>query len=141
MADYDLGTLDAEAFFAALKKLVAEMDDEAQRAAREHLSDDELAIFDLLTRPEPKLTKAQEANVKRVARELLEKLEALRVAHWRQNWQTRAAVQSEIRVVLNRLPEELYPQALWDQKVDAVWQSVFRHGANDHHGASSARPQ
>jgi type I restriction enzyme R subunit len=127
--EYNLGTLDAEAFFAALKTLIAQMEDEERRAAREGLSEEELAVFDLLTRPEPKLTKAQEADVKKVARQLLEKLQALRVEHWRQNWQTRAAVQSEIRVVLNELPEEPYPQEVWDGKVEAVWQFVYAHGA------------
>jgi type I restriction enzyme R subunit len=65
--------------------------------------------------------------VKRVARTLLEKLESHRVAHWRQNQQTRAAVHSEIRVQLNELPEEPYPQQLWEEKVESVWQFVFGH--------------
>lgn len=126
---YNLGTLDAEAFFAALKKLIEQMEDEERRAAREQLTEEELAIFDLLTQPEPKLTKAQEAEVKRVARELLERLQALQVEFWRQNQQTRAQVYSEIRVKLNELPEEPYPQATWDEKVEAVWQFVYGHGA------------
>lgn len=126
--DYNLGTLDAEAFFAALKKLIEQMEDEECRAAREQLTEEELAIFDLLTRPEPKLTKAQEDAVKKVARELLEKLQALRVEFWRQNQQTRAQVYSEIRVKLNDLPEEPYPQEVWDTKVEAVWQFVYGQG-------------
>ena len=100
---YNLGTVDAEAFFAALKKLVEQMQDEERRAAREQLTEEELAIFDLLTRPEPRLTKAQEADVKKIARELLEKLQTLQVEFWRQNQQTRAQVYSEIRVKLNEL--------------------------------------
>jgi type I restriction enzyme R subunit len=134
---YNLGTLDAEAFFAALKKLIDEMDSEERRAAREGLTEEELAVFDLLTRPEPKLTKAQEVEVKKVARELLEKLQALRVEHWRQNQQTRAAVHSEIRFKLNELPEDPYPQALWEEKVDAVW--LFLYGAKGGTGGASAR--
>jgi len=39
--------------------------------------------------------------------------------------QPRAAVLSEIRETLNELPEDAYPQLLWDQKVDRVWQFVF----------------
>jgi type I restriction enzyme R subunit len=127
---YNLGTLDAEAFFEALKKLIAQMEDEERRAAREGLTEDELAVFDLLTRPEPKLTKAQEADVKRVARELLEKLQGLRVEHWRQKQETRAAVHSEIRFKLNELPEEPYPEGLWDEKVEAVWQFVYGQAAS-----------
>ncbi len=126
---YNLSTIDVEAFFAALKKLVEEMDEEERRAAREGLTEDELAIFDLLTRPKPKLTKVQEAAVKLVARELLHKLQELRVSNWPQNQQTRAAVHSEIRFKLNELPEEPYPQELWDDKVAAVWQFVFHQAA------------
>ena len=126
---YNLGTLDAEAFFAALKKLVEQMEDEERRAARERLTEEELAIFDLLTRPEPKLTSAQEAEVKKVARELLEKLQSLQVEFWRQNQQTRAQVYSEIRVKLNELPEAPYPQATWDEKVQVVWQFIYGRGS------------
>jgi type I restriction enzyme R subunit len=121
------GTLDAEAFFEAVKKLIAEMDEEERRAAREGLTEDELAIFDLLTRPEPKLTKAQKTEIKRVARELLEKLQdQLRVEHWQLKPRPRDAVHSTIRFKLNELPEEPYPEALWNGKVEAVWDFIFK---------------
>ena len=97
-------------------------------AAREELTEEELAIFDLLTRPEPRLTKAQEIAVKKIARELLQKLEhQLSAFQWQATQQTRAAVQSEIRFKLNELPEEPYPQDLWDRKVEVVWQFIFSH--------------
>jgi type I restriction enzyme R subunit len=125
--EYNLGTLGVEAFFEALKKLIAEMEEEERRAVREGLTEEELAIFDLLTKPEPKLTKAQEAEVKKIARELLMKLQnQLNVLDWRARQQTRAAVQTTIRFTLNELPEDPYPQSLWDTKVEAVWACVFR---------------
>ena len=124
--EYNLGTLGVEAFFEALKALVAEMEEEERRAAREGLTEDELAVFDLLTKPKPKLSKAQEVAVKKVARDLLEKLqEHLSVAEWQAKQQTRAAVQSTIRFILNELPEEPYPEPLWNEKVDAVWAFIF----------------
>jgi type I restriction enzyme, R subunit len=123
---YNLGTLDVEAFFEALKKLIAEMEEEERRAAREGLTEEELAIFDLLTKPDPKLTKAQEVEVKKVARDLLVKLQdQLSVFQWQARQQTRAAVQSTIRFTLNELPEEPYPEQVWNKKVDAVWAYVF----------------
>jgi type I restriction enzyme R subunit len=123
---YNLGTLDVEAFFEALKRLVADMEEEERRAAREGLSEDELAIFDLLTKPEPKLTKAQEVEVKKVAKELFFKLQdALNVHDWRARQATRAAVESTIRFTLNDLPETPYPEPLWNKKVDAVWSFIF----------------
>ncbi len=60
VADYNTGTLDAERFFEALKQFVEQMKEEERRAAREELTERELAVFDLLTRPTPTLTKAQE---------------------------------------------------------------------------------
>ena len=131
-----------EAFFEALKALVAEMEEEERRAAREGLTEDELAVFDLLTKPKPKLTKAQEVAVKKVARDLLEKLQdQLAVAEWQAKQQTRAAVQSTIRFTLNELPEEPYPEPVWNEKVDAVWAFIFarKTGARFGSGGVSLR--
>jgi type I restriction enzyme R subunit len=125
--DYNSNAIDAEAFFEALKALVANMDDEEKRAAREELNEEELAIFDLLTRPEPKLTKAETVAVKKVARELLGRLrDLLDAVDWKAGQQTRAQVQSAIRFKLNDLPETPYPEAIWGTKVDAVWEFVLR---------------
>jgi type I restriction enzyme R subunit len=124
---YNAGSIDAETFFEQLKTFVAELDDEEKRAAREGLNEEELAIFDLLTRPEPKLTKVQEIEVKKVARELLERLrDLLDAVDWTRGQQTRASVQSAIRVKLNELPEEPYPEAVWNTKVGAVWEFVLQ---------------
>lgn len=130
VADYNAGSADAEQFFEALKAFIGEMDEEEQRAAREELTEEELAIFDLLTNPEPKLTKAEEQDVKRVARSLLEKLHNLTGAiDWVRGQETRGAVWTEIRQRLNELPENPYPQALWDNKVEQVWDFVLRRYA------------
>jgi type I restriction enzyme R subunit len=135
--DYNLGTLGVEAFFEALKALIGEMEEEERRAAREGLTEDELAVFDLLTKPKPKLSKPQEVSVKKVARDLLQKLqEHLSVAEWQAKQQTRAAVQSTIRFTLNELPEEPYPEPVWNEKVDAVWAFIFSRRA----GKTSQQP-
>lgn len=126
VADYNSGALDPERFFEALKAFIAGLNQEQQRAAREELSEEELAIFDLLTTPEPKLTKTQEAEVKAVARRLLERLaELVEAVNWTGNQQSRGAVWSEIRVKLNDLPEDPYPQDLWNAKVHQVWDFVL----------------
>lgn len=130
VADYNAGSVDAEQFFEALKAFIGEMDEEEQRAAREGLTEEELAIFDLLTNPEPKLTKAEEQEVKRVARSLLARLHDLTGAiDWVRGQETRGAVRTEIRQWLNELPESPYPQALWDSKVEQVWDFVLQRYA------------
>src|SRR5690606_40199257 len=103
---------------------------EEKRAAREGLSEEELAIFDLLTNPEPKLTKAEEQEVKRVARVLLERLHDLTdTIDWVRRQETRGVVWTEIRQRLNELPENPYPQILWDSKVKQVWDFVLHRYA------------
>lgn len=125
VAQYNAGSIDAEKFFDALKAFVNDLDEEEQRAAREGLTEEELAIFDLLTTPEPKLTKAEEVAVKAVARQLLERLrELIDAVDWLRSQQMRGAVLSEIRVRLNDLPESPYPQGLWEAKVDQAWDFV-----------------
>lgn len=126
VAAYNAASIDAEAFFDELKKLLASLNEEEQRAAREGLSEDELAIFDLLTNPEPKLTKAQEIEVKAVARKLLERLhELIDAIDWQRGQETRGAVWTALRVQLNELPEEPYPEEIWNAKVSQVWEFVL----------------
>jgi len=139
VAAYNAATLDAEAFLAKLKEYCADLDDEKRRHAREGLTDAELAIFDLLTKPEPKLTKAQEVTVKATARALLAKLQDLvAVRDWHLRQQPRAAVLSAIRVELNELPEESYPLPVWEAKVGEVWQFVAgRYGGAAGAGAAA----
>lgn len=128
VAAYNSGAVDPRVFFEALKQFIASLDEEQRRSTREGLTEAELAVFDLLTHPEPKLTKAEEAAVKKVSRELLAKLQKeLLVTRWQENVQTRDAVKSEIRFKLNELPESPYPEDVWNEKVEAVWAFVFSH--------------
>ncbi|MFC3214193.1 type I restriction endonuclease subunit R [Novosphingobium panipatense] len=130
VAAYNAGSIDADRFFRALKEFVTGLTKEEQRAAREGLTDEELAIFDLLTTPEPKLTNAQEIEVKVVARQVLGKLhELVDAVNWIGNQQTRGAVWTAIRQRLNELPEDLYPEPLWNTKVDQVWEFVLQRYA------------
>ena len=125
VAAYNAATLDAEAFMAKLKAYCTDLNEEERRHAREDLTEAELTIFDLLTQPEPKLTQAQEIQVKSTARALLAKLKDLvAVRDWHRRQQPRAAVHSAIRLELDGLPEEPFPREVWDEKVEAVWQFV-----------------
>lgn len=127
VAAYNAAIMGTEEYFEALKEFIRNLDQEESRAAREGLDNEEhLAIFDLLTKPEPKLTKAQENEVKAVARRLLERLnELVDAVDWQRGMETRGAVWTELRVQLNALPEEPYPEPVWNAKVDQVWDFVL----------------
>ena len=103
-----------EATFDALISFFGDLDEEAQRAVREGLDEDTLALFDLLVKPS--LTKRERERIKRVARGLLERLkaEALALEHWRENQDTRDAVRTSILNYLyddrTGLPENSYSE-------------------------------
>jgi len=63
-----------EATFEALMHLVKELDEESKRGVAEGLNEEQLAIYDLLLKPE--LSKAETKEIKKVATELLETLKS-----------------------------------------------------------------
>jgi len=123
--DYNEGRMDVNQFFEALVQLMTELDEEEKRHAEENLTEEELTVFDLLTRPPDKLARKDKELVKKVARDLLRTLkEEKLVLDWRKTQQTRAAVRQAIEMELDKLPE-VYPKELYDQKCDLVYQHVY----------------
>ena len=79
-----------------LVKLSNSLNDEQERHVRENMSEEELVIFDILTRPAPELTTEERAEVKKAARELLTQLKALLVLNWRQKSTARSQLKLTI---------------------------------------------
>ena len=122
---YNAGSANIEEFFEQLKLFAQDLEEEEQRAVSEAMTEEELALFDLLTKPDPQLTKAQEAEVKKVAKELLQRLKnELLVLDWKKRQQTRAAVQVAIEENLDSLPDA-YDSTLFQQKCSRVFEHVF----------------
>jgi type I restriction enzyme, R subunit len=123
--EYNSGAKNVEAFFAELVELAQSLTAEEQRGVAEMLSEEELAVFDLLTRPGLKLKRAEKEQVKMLARQLLDTLKSERlVLDWRKRQQSRAAVQLTIADVLEQLPEA-YTDELYEAKVKAVYEHVY----------------
>ncbi|MES9520638.1 HsdR family type I site-specific deoxyribonuclease [Streptomyces capoamus] len=124
--EYNAGTHNLEEFFRRLKAINDELTEEEQRTVREDLTEEELAIYDLLTKPEPRLTNAEAATVKEAAKHLLERVTDKLVVDWRKRQHTRAAVRLVVISVLdNELPEEVYGSSLFDEKVDRVYEHIY----------------
>jgi len=131
--EYNAGATTVEQFFQQLLQFARELSEEQQRHVAEQLSEEELAVLDLLTRLEVRLSAAERGQVKRVARELLETLKREKlVLDWRKRQQSRAAVRLAIEEMLDRLPE-VYDEALYRSKCEAVYQHVYDayYGAGD----------
>ena len=123
--EYNNGAINVEIFFRRLSEFTKDLTDEEQRAIVENLDEEQLAVFDLLTKPEPDLTDKERAAVKAIAEELLDVLKQERlVLDWRKKQQTRAGVRVTIEEVLDRLPG-VFTTDLWSHKVDRVYQHVY----------------
>ena len=73
---YNAGSLNAEELFQQHVAFVQSLNAEEQRAVGEQLDEEELALFDLLTRPRIEMSDADRDKVKSTARELLSTLKA-----------------------------------------------------------------
>ena len=123
--EYNSGAINTEAFFEELVKFARGLKEEEQRGLAEGLDEEELAVFDLLTRPDLKLTQKEEADVKKVARSLLTTLKDKKlVIDWRKRQQTRAQVYLAIEDALDQLPEK-FTRPILEQKCQAVYHHVY----------------
>jgi type I restriction enzyme R subunit len=123
--EYNAGSLNTEEFFKRLVEFARNLQEEEKRAIKENLTEEELTIFDLLTKPSMKLTKREEDEVKKVAKELLETLKQEKlVLDWRKKQQTRASVRLCIEDVLDHLPPT-YSKDIYQGKCEIVYQHIF----------------
>jgi type I restriction enzyme R subunit len=72
--EYNAGSLNIDLYFKALIKMAQELNEEDQRPIGEGLSEEELAVFDILIKPDMTLTEKEKEEVKRLAKDLLETL-------------------------------------------------------------------
>ncbi len=92
----------------------------------EQLNEEELALFDLLTKPKIAMSEGDRDKVKATARELLATLKAGKlVLDWRKRQQARAEVRVTIEKLLDQGLPKAYTPELFEQKTIAVFQHVY----------------
>jgi len=123
--EYNAGSINIEEFFKQLVAFAQTLNEEEQRSIAEQLSEEELAIFDLLTKPDMQLSEQERQQVKKVARELLETLEREKlVLDWRKRQQSRAGVRLAVERILDKLPQ-CFTQKLYQLKCDLMYQHIY----------------
>jgi len=122
---YNAGSRSIEELYEELVKLSNSLSDEQQRHVRENMTEEELVIFDILTRPAPDLSTDERAEVKKVARALLEKLRELLVLNWRQKASARSRLKLAIEDTLDAGLPRAYSPDLYRAKVAAVFEHVY----------------
>ena len=122
--------------FDDLNEFIQELTVEEQRAVRENLENQEsLAIFDLL-REGKKLEGKELKQVKKVAKETLDKLktEKLKIERWRESRQITAQVKGLIYDNLLWLPQDIYT----DEDVSTKTITVYQHIYSSYYGGGKS---
>ena len=122
---YNAGSRTIEALYQELIALSNSLNEEEQRHVRENMTEEELVVFDILTRPSPELGADERAEVKKVARELLGKLKSLLVLNWRQKSTARSQLKLTIEDALDSGLPRAYTPELYQQKCSAVFEHVY----------------
>ena len=129
IADYnrEKDRVTVEETFARLAELANKLDSEQKRAVQEGLSEEELALFDLLLRDN--IRKAEREKLKQASRTLLALLQKLikPMPAWIQNSQTQAEVKVLVLDTLwEKLPRPPFTEEdtelLAERVYDFVWQ-------------------
>ena len=141
IADYnrEKDRVTVEATFALLVELAASLDGEQHRAAAEGLSEDELALFDLLRKDS--ISKSDRERLKQASKTLLHSLQTLLepMPSWTQNTTT----QAEVRVFIldnlwQSLPRPPFTDDDAERLTDRVYDFVWQRGSGLGHGGMAA---
>ena len=129
--DYNSGKLTMEQMYVQLVALTKELTQEEKRHLDENLSEEELAILDILTKPEPKLSKKEFETVKAAAQKLIKviKKEKL-VLDWRKKQSTRAKVKEAIETICDEILPEIYNKELFQEKCNALYEHFYDYYNN-----------
>jgi type I restriction enzyme R subunit len=124
--EYNAGAINVELFFNRLVEFAQELNEEEKRSIAESLTEEELAIFDILTKPDMKLTGREKKQVKKAAWDLLTTLKTEKlVLDWRKRQQSRAQVMVAIEEILDKGLPDKYTQDMFHQKCDLIYQHIY----------------
>ncbi|MGI8457364.1 MAG: type I restriction endonuclease subunit R, partial [Propionibacteriaceae bacterium] len=140
ISDYNAGSVNIDEYLRRLIELSQTLTEEEERSVREGLTEEELAIFDLLTQPDPVLTDDEREQVKASAKKLLDHLHDKLVQDWRRKVDVKNDVDSTIRRVLDQaLPVTPYTLDIFKLKVQLVFDHVLTAYGDDGQSAYDGR--
>jgi len=125
IAEYNAGSHNVQESFEQIRDFIQALNEEEKRHVQEALSEEELAIFDLLTKPNVELLKKDRQLVKDLAKDLVVKLKDKLVLDWRKKRGAKERVRTCIFDTLEPLPEGAYTDALYEEKCALVFEHVF----------------
>lgn len=126
IAEYNSGSKNVDLIYRDLVDFAESLSDEQKRHIKESISEEELALFDILIKPEMELSDKEKLQVKKVARSLLEILKQEKlVLDWRKKQQARADVLYTIETVLDEELPRSYSTNVYRKKCEMVYQHIY----------------
>jgi len=101
-----------------------DLSEEEKRAVREDLSEEEMAVVDMLSR-DKKISDKEKAELKDIAKELLERLKEkeFKIIHWADKEQTASAVKVVIKNYLfDKLPYPVFEEVDVNVKTEVLFE-------------------
>ena len=127
--DYNNNSINVEELFKLLTEFVNDLNEEDRRHFAEQLTEEELTVFDILTKPRIEMNDKEIKKVKKIAKTLLAKLKNEKITlDWRKHQASRASVKVAIKDELEQLPE-CYKE-IYDHKCKLVYQHVYENYFN-----------
>ena len=126
---YNSGATATENYYDELTAFAQSLKEEAERHIREGLTEDELELFDLLTKDS--LTQDETQRVKLAAKHLLKRLveeqPKVLIQDWHKSTQTQKQVRAEIERVLDEGLPSTYDRAVFKQKCDNIYDLMVEY--------------
>jgi type I restriction enzyme R subunit len=109
--------------FDKLISIYSDLSEEEKRAVREDLSEEELAVWDLLSH-DKKISEKEKGELKDIAKQLMERLKEkeFKIIHWADKEQTASAVRV---VIKNHLFDKLPYPAFEESDIDARTEALY----------------
>jgi type I restriction enzyme R subunit len=122
--EYNSGAINIEIFFKQLTDFAQTLNEEDKRGISENLTEEELALFDMLSKPN--LNNKEKQEVKLASKKLLKVLKQEKlVLDWRKRQQTRADVLFTIEIVLDETLPRTYTPEIYKEKCTSVYQHIY----------------
>jgi type I restriction enzyme R subunit len=122
--EYNAGAINIEIFFYRLVDFAKQLNEEEKRGISENLTEEELALFDMLSKSN--LSNKEKQEVKLASKKLLKALKEEKfVLDWRKRQQTRADVLFTIETILDKMLPGTYTPEIYRQKCDVIYQHVY----------------
>ena len=126
LREYNSGAHDIDKLLGDLVELARDLTEEEGRAVKEGLTEEELAIFDLLQKDN--LNPDETEKVRKVAKDLWEKLQPRLSSGWKDFEPRQAGVKTTISDVLySELPEPTYDEKDCEIKGLSVYNFIYEH--------------